>query len=91
MLVIVASDLPKLSNKIVYPEPNRMEEKLMVIVLSVKCWKALSLDVKILQGLSLQLFEDPLTWCRKVKISSFADLGLRELDNFLNGRWKGNS
>ena len=74
MLDVVVSDLPKLSNKIAYPERNRMEEKLMVTVFSVKCWKALSHDVKFLQGLSLQLFEDPLARCRKVKVSSFADL-----------------
>ena len=47
MLVVVASDLRKSSNKIAYPERNRMEKKLMVIVKSVKCWKALSLDVKL--------------------------------------------
>ena len=51
MLVVVASDLPKLSNKIAYPERNRMEKKLMVTVKSVKCWKALSLDVKLLKAL----------------------------------------
>ena len=32
MLAVVASDLPKLSNKIAYPERNRMEKKLMVTV-----------------------------------------------------------
>ena len=57
MLVVVASDLPKLSNKIAYPERNRMEKKLMVTVKSVKCWKALSLDVKLLKAL--------LNWFRK--------------------------
>ena len=31
-LVVVASDLPKLSNKIAYPKRNRMEKKLMVTV-----------------------------------------------------------
>ena len=51
MLVVVASDLPKLSNKIAYPERNRMEKKLMVTVKGVKCWKALSLDVKLLKVL----------------------------------------
>ena len=51
MLVVVASDLPKLSNKIAYPERNRMEKKLMVTVKSVKCWEALSLDVKLLKAL----------------------------------------
>ena len=51
MLVVVASVLPKLSNKIAYPERNRMEKKLMVTVKSVKCWKALSLDVKLLKAL----------------------------------------
>ena len=30
MLAVVASDLLKLSNKITYPERNRMEKKLMV-------------------------------------------------------------
>ena len=32
----------------------------MVTAESVNSWKALSLDVKLLQGLSLLLFEDPL-------------------------------
>ena len=32
MLAVVASDLPKWSNKIAYPERNRMEKKLMVTV-----------------------------------------------------------
>ena len=32
MLAVVASNLPKLSNKIAYPERNRMEKKLMVTV-----------------------------------------------------------
>ena len=32
MLAVVASDLPKLSNKTAYPERNRMEKKLMVTV-----------------------------------------------------------
>ena len=32
VLAIVASDLPKLSNKIAYPEWNRMDKKLMVTV-----------------------------------------------------------
>ena len=49
MLAVVASGLPKLSNKIAYPERNRMEKKLMVTGQSVECWKALSLDVKLLK------------------------------------------
>ena len=32
MLAVEASDLPKLANKIAYPEQNRMEKKLMVTV-----------------------------------------------------------
>ena len=74
-LAVVASDLPKLSNKIAYREWNRMEKKLMVTAESVNSWKALSLDVKLLQRLSLLLFEDPLALCRIVKVGSFADLG----------------
>ena len=31
-LAVVASDLPRLSNKIAYPEWNRMEKKLVVTV-----------------------------------------------------------
>ena len=31
-LAVVASDLPRLSNKIAYPEWNRMEKKLIVTV-----------------------------------------------------------
>ena len=50
MLAVVASDLPKLSKKIAYPEWNRMEKKLMVTFESVDCWKALSLVVKLLKA-----------------------------------------
>ena len=50
-LVVVASDLAKLSNKIAYPDWNRVEKKYMVRVSSVDFWKALSLVSKLLKAL----------------------------------------
>ena len=40
MLAFAASGVPKLTNKIGYPEQNRVGKKPMVTVLTVKCYKA---------------------------------------------------
>ena len=50
-LAFAASDSPKSSSKIAYPERNGMWKTLMVTVQSVNCWRALSLDIKLLKAL----------------------------------------
>ena len=50
ILAFAASDSPRSSIKIGYPERNGVEKKPIVTVYSVNGWNALSLDVKLLKA-----------------------------------------